>query len=847
MDKHAVWKWLVLAALIAGSMSTVVPWKDKVRFGLDLKGGVSFVCTIDRDQTERDIRAQAKDGEVDEAQIQRDIKEALNHAQDRAIEVLRNRLDGLGVEEPSIVAKGDRIEIQLPGIGEEKRQSAEAAILSVGVLEFRMAHEKTMELTEALLREGKAPLGYKVVAIGSGSFYMPTATPPAAERDEEFLKRLGQWEVPSPAYEFMLAREEVNQQTVYRPFFVRREAVLRGEDLRGAAPSADSLNRPVVSLDFTAKGAKKFGRVTEQHAPGGPLNPNPDGSRYLGIAIDNVLYSAPRINEPIYGGSAQITGDFTLLEAQRLVNVLRSGALPTRVKIEDKRFVDPSLGRDSIQNGIRSIAIGGVLVVIFMSAYYLIAGVVANIALLLNLVLLPLGMIVAAGFLSMGQGIGGSAIQLPVLTLPGIAGILLTIGMAVDANVLIFERIREETRAGKKLWTAVTAGYDRAFLAIFDSNLTTLITGVILFVLGSGPIRGFAVTLAAGILVSMYTALTVTKLIFGLIAKHTKVQRLVMFSVFREKTNIDFIGKRWPASIASLVVIVISMGVMVARFVQAPSQVFGVDFTGGSSLTYRFEAGKQASSEAVRSTLTAAGVNRVVIQYQREVDSGDVTSLQIKTGVDLVKGEPSAEVVKRVLVAGHPEAQYRLVAEDDVGPQIGAELKRNALWAMAAAMLAIVIYLSWRFELSFAVAAIVALVHDVLVTVGVYSMFGQQIDLPIVAALLTIIGYSVNDTIVIFDRIREDLRLMKEGSFTEICNLSINQTLSRTVLTSFTTLITVVVMLVFGGGALYGFALTLCIGMLAGTYSTVFIATPVVLAWHRGKKPDLSGAQTKLS
>jgi SecD/SecF fusion protein len=847
MDKHAVWKWLVLAALLAGSMSTVIPWREKVRFGLDLKGGISFVCTVDREQTERDIRAQAAGGTVDEEQIRRDIKEALRGAQERAIVVLRNRLNGLGIEEPSIVAKSDRIEIQLPGVGEEKRIQAEQSILSVGVLEFRMAHERTMELTDQLMREGKAPAGYKVVSLGGGHFYVPTADVPSEKRDDAYLKQLGRWEVPSPAYEFMLAKEEINQQTVYRPYFVRREAVLRGEHLKNATPTSDELNRPVVSLDFTAKGAKKFGHVTELYAPGGPENPDADGSRYLGIAIDNMLYSAPRINEPIYGGRAQITGSFTIVEQQRLVNVLRSGALPTRIKIEDKRYVAPSLGTDSIRSGLKSVVLGGMGVVVFMAVYYLACGLVADLALLLNLLLLPLGMVVAAGFLSLGQGFGGAAIQLPVLTLPGIAGIALTIGMAVDANVLVFERIREELRVGKKLWTAITAGYDRAFVTILDANLTTLLVGVILFVLGSGPIRGFAVTLCAGILVSMYTALTVTKLIFGLITKYTKIQTLHMFSIIRETVNVDFVGKRKLAAVISLALIVVTLGIMVGRTMREPGRVFGVDFTGGGAMTFAFTAGQQAPVEAIRDSLNAAGVLRPVIQYQREIDGGEPSTLQIKMGVEPVNGQKQSDIVREVLLKQHPAAGYRLVAEDDVGPQIGAELKRNALWAISAALLGIILYLSWRFEFGFALGAIVALVHDVFVTVGLYSLCGQQIDLPIVAALLTIVGYSVNDTIVVFDRIREDLRLDKSKSFKEICNLSINQTLSRTVLTSLTTLITIVLLLVFGGGAIFGFALALCIGVLVGTYSSIFVATPIVLLWHRDKKPEMSGAPTKIA
>ncbi len=845
MDKQAIWKWLILAVLLAGSLSRVIPWEDKVRLGLDLRGGISFVCAVDPEQMEADIRREAGEGATDE-QIEADLKIALRGAQERAIEILRNRLNALGIEEPSIVARADRIEIQLPGVDEETREQAEQSILAVGVLQFRIAHEDTMELTDRLMREGRAPRGFRIVSARGGQFYVPSADVPDSERDRNFYRELGRFEVPSPAYEFMLERRDVDGRTVYRPFFVRRESELRGEHLRNADPTTDQWGSPAVSLEFTTQGARRFGAVTERYAPGGPGNPDPQGNRYLAVVIDNMLYSAPRINEAIYGGSAQITGDFTMTDANRLVNVLRSGALPTRVMIVDKRYVDPSLGQASIRSGFNAVLLGGVLTLIFMAGYYLICGLVADTALLLNLLLLPLGMIITAGILGMGRGTGGGAIQLPVLTLPGIAGILLTIGMAVDANVLIFERIREELRTGKKLWTAINAGYDRAFITILDANITTLITGVILFVLGTGPIRGFAVTLCAGILVSMYTALVVTRLIFGLIAKSGRLKTLRMLSIIKD-TNIDFVAMRKGSAMLSVAVIVLTMGLMVTRSVRSPDEVFGVDFTGGTSIGLTFEMGRQAPVAELRTALAQAGVDRAVIQYQRSIDSAEPNSLQVRVGVGTVDGRAAGEVVRESVINGFPDAHYAVASIEEVGPQVGRELKRSAIIAIVAALGAIILYLSWRFELGFALGAIVALTHDVLITIGLYTLFGQQLNLPIVAALLTVVGYSVNDTIVVFDRIREDLKLDRRKTFKEICNLSINQTLSRTLLTSFTTMITVVMLLIFGGGAIFGFALALCIGVLVGTYSSIFIATPVVLLWYRDRKPELSSTQPKVA
>lgn len=837
MDKHAWWKWLLLVAMLALSLSRVIPWEDKVRFGLDLKGGISFVVTVDEEKIEKDIRADAKPGDDVESLLTDALKDSL----DRSIEVLRNRLNRIGIEEPSIVKKADRIEIQLPGIGEDKREEAEQMILSVGFLEFRMVHDRSSELTQRLMTEGKVPRGYKIVTVSGQSYYRAnTEEVPESERGKEFLAETGKFEIPSPSYEFLLEEVDIDGQMVLRPHFVNTHPVLRSRDLKNSSLEQGNLGQQAVGLEFTGKGAKRFADVTEKYAPGGALNP--DGDRFLGIVIDGTLYSAPRIREPIYGGRAQITGSFDLAEAKRLVNVLRSGALPTRVQIVEKRYVAPSLGKDSIDSGLKSIFIGGVCVVIFMAGYYLLCGLVADVALILNMLLLPLGMIIAAGFLSMGKGVGAGAIALPVLTLPGVAGILLTIGMAVDANVLIFERIREERGAGKKLWTAISAGYDRAFVTIMDANVTTLMTGVILFVFGSGPIRGFAVTLCGGILISMFTALVITKLIFSVIASKTPIKKLKMLSIVK-KTSIDFVGQRRVAAVISLVVIVASCGLMVARAFQAPGQVFAVDFTGGAATTFAFAPsndGVPVPMDQLRSTLEEAGVVKPTIQYQKELDSAVETSLQVKTGVDLVEDEKQSAIVKRVLPTAFPQAGFQVVQEDEVGSQIGAELKKSAVWAIIWALVGIIVYISWRFEFGFALGAIVALAHDVLVTVGIFTATGHQISLPIVAALLTIVGYSVNDTIVVFDRIREDLKLLKKPSFKEICNLSINQTLSRTLLTSFTTLITVVMLLIFGGGAIFDFALALCIGVLVGTYSSIFVATPIVLLWHRDKKPDFA-------
>jgi SecD/SecF fusion protein len=469
-----------------------------------------------------------------------------------------------------------------------------------------------------------------------------------------------------------------------------------------------------------------------------------------------------------------------------------------------------------------------------MALYYRVSGLLADIALLLNVVLLPLGMMVVAGFLDIFSGSfqpsGGLA--LPVLTLPGIAGIALTVGMAVDANVLIFERIREELRAGKTFAGAIQAGYDRALTAIFDSNFTTIITAIILFLLGAGPVRGYAVTLTGGLIVSLYTAVVVTRMCFNLIAKKTSSPAVLsMFSLLPE-TKLDFMSYWKIALAASFTLIVVSWGIMVSHGLKNPTSVFGVDFTGGSAITLSYQ--KQVPVGEIRSALSQAGVKDAMIQYQAEMDQKTAGNLNIKVG-----GTEEGEIVKQVMAEKFSAAGFRLLQEDGVGPQVGRELKTKAVWAMFWSLVAMIIYISWRFEFGFALGAVGALFHDVLVTAGVCHLAGVQMNLTVVAALMTIVGYSVNDTIVIFDRIRENLRMVHNRSFIDICNLSMNQTLARTLLTNLLTLVTVLSLLIFGGGAIKDFSFAMFVGMLAGTYSTIYIATPIVLLWYRFKTPDL--------
>jgi SecD/SecF fusion protein len=816
MDKNALWKWLLLIVLVCWSLVLVTPVKEKVKLGLDLRGGTSYVL------------------EVDVSELDDDAK---RDAQPRALEVLRNRVDSMGVAEPIIYPEpgNNRIIVQIPGLRAEDRERAIKNLQSAAYLEFRMVHPKNDELAEELFEKNLAPPGYRIVSIDEQTFNGQWRAVKYMKREkregepdlspEESRRRLRTFQAPA-GYDFMLMKEERQGQEVFRPYFVSRRAELKGEALKNAGVDYQQFGQPIVTLRFDAKGAKRFAAVTSDYAPGGAKNPSLDGRRYLAVVLDDTLYSAPFIKTAIHGGSAIIEGSFSLKEAQDLAIVLRAGALPAPVTVVEERTVDPTLGRDSIESGKRAAIYGLIVVVLFMVGYYFLCGVVANMALLLNLILLPLGMMAVSGAFSLMDAGGlGSAISLPTLTLPGIAGIVLVLGMAVDANVLIFERMREEQLQGKRFAAVVSSGYEKAWSAIFDANITTVLAAAIMFWLGSGPVRGYAVTLTAGILCSMYTAIVVTRMVFNLLIKHSKIERLKMLTLFRE-TKIDFVGRRYIAIGLSAVVIIGSM----VMFAQRGMANFNVDFTGGATVSFEFK--NRVTVEDIRSAIEGAGVKSPTIQYQRV--AGIEGEDQIREYLEIKSSFEDGDKVVDSITAAWPD--YKVLKKDSVGPQIGRELQKKGITAMLVALIGMILYISWRFEFGFSVGAVVALFHDALITIGIFCLMGRQLSMTSIAALLTIIGYSVNDTIVVFDRIREDLKLYRGKSFREIANLGINQTLSRTVLTTVTTLFTVVALLLFGGGAIYDFALALFIGMVAGTYSTIFIATPVAMIWHPEKK-----------
>jgi SecD/SecF fusion protein len=540
----------------------------------------------------------------------------------------------------------------------------------------------------------------------------------------------------------------------------------------------------------------------------------------MAIVLDGELVTAPRINSAIETGNGQITGSYTMEEARAVANAMQN-PLRAPLKVLYSFDVDPTLGKDSIQSGIRASVYGVIFVSVFMLAYYWIAGIAANIALLTNIIIV-VGVMCAAG---------------ATFTLPGIAGAVLTVGMAVDANVLIYERIREELAKGKSLRGAIEAGYARAFGTIFDSHVTTLISSIILIWQGTGEIKGFGVTLTIGVAASLFTALIVTRLIFNFLVDRNILKSLHMLHIIKS-SKVNFMAIAKPLFIITWLFVVVSLGFGLMR----GSKLFGVDFRGGDSTVYSFA--QRIDVENIRSTVTAAGEKDAQIQYQKDAGGSGAQTLRVTTSAG------SSDRVESALEQAFPQAQFKAIGKQQVGGVVGEEIQRSAVVASLCAMLGILFYVAFRYEFSFAVAAVIAVLHDVLLTIGAYCIAnyvsGREFNATVVAAVLTIIGFSINDKIVIFDRIREDLKLGVRGSFKDIINQALNQTLSRTIITSGTVFLATLSLFIFGGGVINDFAFTFLVGIITGTYSSIYIASVLVLWWHKGERPNIGASQVTM-
>jgi SecD/SecF fusion protein len=567
---------------------------------------------------------------------------------------------------------------------------------------------------------------------------------------------------------------------------VKKSADLTGDHVTKAYAFFDN-HGYAVGLALDGEGAKQFFDLTTALAP---------YHGRLAILLDGKVQSAPQVNEPIPNGNATISGNFKEKEVRDLASILEN-PLRTPVTIEETRSVSPTLGQDSIRSGIVS-GIGGLaLVMLFVLVYYRLAGCVALVGLWINIVLL-FGMMAMFHF---------------VLTLPGIAGIILTIGLAVDANVLLYERLREELAAGKSLGAAIDGAYSKAFSAIFDANATTLITAGILFWQASGPVRGFSITLILGIIASLFSAILFTRTAFRWMMAFGGLKRLTMANL-APRTQFNFLGKRRVAVVVSLVLI----GGSIAFFVLRGSNNFGIDFRGGDLLVV--DAKPALTVAEARTALEPLHLAEETIQQEQ---AGTQEMLAIRSAVDT-----SSKIMERLKVA-FPQRAVTAAQQEKVGAQIGLEFAKKAILALGLGMIGILIFVTLRFEFSFAVGALVALLHDVIITAGVFSLTGGEFSLVMVGSILTIAGYSINDTIVVYDRIREGLRHRTGGSVEALMNRSINETLGRTMLTGGMTLLSVATLFFFGGAVLKDFAFVILIGILVGTYSSVFVASPIVL------------------
>lgn len=816
--------------------------RDRViNLGLDLQGGIHMVIGFDINDLSADTLHEYREvRRYSDTDIEREIQQIV-------LQQITRRINEFEAKEPIVQALGtNQIQVQLPG--ERDLQRAKNLITRTALMNFHIVAgvdeaRQTFEAIRNAFPEEFLPF----VKTSSLRSDVLTVAPENYERVRRVIDRAYTAGVIPEGKRVVFSQQPKPYDRVqdYQLYVIDSRPIASGAGLTSASAISDPNNPPYWQILFTfgPAAAADFADATGDNI-----------GNAMAIVLDGVVVSAPTIRDRISGGRGQITGSFEDYEANDLAIALNSGSMVVPVREEFTRTVSASLGAETVRRGVISSVIGITLVALFMLVYYMGAGVVAFICLVLNAVLV----IAAMAYFGM------------TLTLPGIAGLILTVGMAVDANVLIYERIREELKLGHTLMASVDNGFRRATITILDANITTLIAAAVLMQFGTGPIEGFAVTLSIGVCASVFTALVVARALFDFGVERHLMKKLNMLSIIREKTSIPFLNVRKLTFCVSVIVIVVGMGMFGMRGMEN----FGVDFQQGTNLLLRVVHDDTVPVSEIRAALAGAGFDNPVVQETGDDQGAARNSFVVRVG-DVTRDEDALSAAEEVVgedehgntivLAAAPESDdddepplmltvaeriqaalaplsgdgtsASIVIEDEqtVGPAVGAQLRWDALNAIFWALVFIIVYLWIRFEIRFAVGAVAALVHDLLVTIGIFSLLGRQISMPMIAALLTIIGYSLNDTIVVFDRVREDMQLFrgKGVKMIDILNGAVNATLSRTLLTSLTTLFVVVVLFVFGGDAINDFALVLIIGVLVGTYSSIFVASPVVYLLQR--------------
>ncbi|MEI6107126.1 MAG: protein translocase subunit SecD [Opitutae bacterium] len=711
--------------------------KSPLQLGLDLKGGVAF--TLEAPPTKKDSAT----GNYERRQ-----------QLTKAIDIIGNRINGLGVAEPVIRPVGDsRIEVQLAGLNIKDNPDIIATVQKPAMLSFRLVME------------------------GTG----PMSEPPA--------------NVP-PGYELMSQDEDnkTNGQSYTVYYLVKRIPEMTGNTVKNAQATTDQFGGYQVHLNFNSEGAKKFGDVTTASS-----------GRLMGIVLDGKLYSAPRINEPITGGSAQITGHFSARDAEQLANVLNN-PLDLPLEVKEQYVVGPLLAEDAITSGVKASVIGTAAVAAFMITFYATGGLVAVLSLVVNICII-VGIMASIG---------------ATMTLPGLAGIVLTIGMAVDANILIFERMREELALGKSLSSANQGGFTKALSTILDAHFVQLIICGIMIWLGTGPIKGFGFTLLIGVLSTLFSVLITAHMVMELLIDSNFLKKITMRRMLGD-LSVDFVKYGKPAAIGSVALVVVSIAYV---FYQG-DRIYGIDFAGGDQITAKFT--QKIDSSKIREVAAANKIGEISPSYVSDLGSG-------KEQLKLETAYGKSEELFSALQKAYPNAGLEKVGNSQIGATIGKEIRWNAVLAVGVSMLVILVYIAFRFEFGFGIGAMASTLHDILMNIGIFVLFGHQFSAPMVAAILCVAGYSINETVVVFDRIREELKLNPTGALKDVINSAIRKVFARTIMTATTTFLAALALFLFGGGQLHDIAFTFLVGIVTSTFSAIFIAAQVFYWWHKGDR-----------